>query len=176
MPQHNHAESAPPTFAAVLTVALMAAIVWLLLTGSLNSQELVAGILVVVVALLLSRPRLGIMGGVRWSLYLPGAILVYLAYFARELFRSNLDVARRVLSPSLPLRPAVVRVHTALTSDLGRMLLANSITLTPGTLTLDVDDDMLTIHWIDCPPGTDIEAATRAIAAGFERHLARFVR
>lgn len=165
-----------PTLAASLTLILMTAIVWLLLTGTLDKQEVAAGALVIGIVTWLARKRIRILNGVRWSFFLPGAILVYLGYFAMELVRSNFDLARRILSPSLPLRPAVVQVRTELASDLGRMLLANSITLTPGTLTLDVEGDLLTIHWIDCPPGTDIEAATRAIAAGFERHIARFVR
>lgn len=164
------------TVANGLTALLMAAILWLLLTGSLDGQELVAGALVSVVAVLLGRGKTGILGGLRWSFALPGAILIYLGVFAVALVRSNIDVARRVLAPDLPIRPAVVRVRTGLTSDLGRLLLANSITLTPGTLTVDVEGDLLTIHWIDCPPGSDLESATAAIAAQFERHLGRFVR
>lgn len=159
-----------------LTALLMAAILWLLLTGTLDGQELAAGVLVAVVAATLGYRRSGILSGVRWSFALPGAILIYLGVFAVALFRSNIDVARRVLSPDLPIRPAVVRVRTGLSSDLGRLLLANSITLTPGTLTVDVEGDLLTIHWIDCPPGSDLESATAAIAAQFERHLGRFVR
>jgi multicomponent Na+:H+ antiporter subunit E len=80
-----------------------------------------------------------------------------------------------VLAPSLPINPGVVQVRTGLTSDLGRLLLANSITLTPGTLTVDVDADLLLIHWINCPPDVDMEEATRLIAADFEKHLAGFV-
>ena len=54
-------------------------------------------------------------------------------------------------------------------------MLANSITLTPGTLTVDVEGDALLVHWIDCPPGTDIATATQTIASGFERHLRGFL-
>jgi multicomponent Na+:H+ antiporter subunit E len=159
-----------------LTVLLLTAILWLLLTGTFDAQELVAGALVSLVVGALAYRRSGILGGIRWSFVLPGAILLYLWVFCIALFRSNIDVARRVLSPSLPLRPGVVQVRTGLTSALGRLLLANSITLTPGTLTLDVEDDLLTIHWIDCPPDIDLETATAVIAADFERHLRRFVR
>jgi len=85
-------------------------------------------------------------------------------------------MARRILTPSLPLNPEVVEVKTELQSDLGRLLLANSITLTPGTLTVDVKDDRLLVHWVDCRPGTDLEQATQAIAAGFERHIKGFLK
>lgn len=155
---------------------LMIGILWLLLAGSFDIQELVVGALATVVIGFVAYARSGILGGVRWSFSLPGAILIYLWTFWIALLRSNFDVARRVLSPSLPLRPGMVQVQTRLTSALGKLLLANSITLTPGTLTVDVEDDLLTIHWIDCPPGIDLEAATAAISADFERHLLRFVR
>ena len=52
----------------------------------------------------------------------------------------------------------MVRITTSLRSDLGRLVLANSITLTPGTLSVDIDGETLLVHWIDCPPGTDIGA------------------
>ena len=176
MTDSQSAKTNQATPAALLTLALMTAILWLLLTGSLDNQELTAGVIVIVIVAILSRGKTHILNGVRWSILLPAWIVTYLAYFAVALFRSNFDVARRVLTPSLPLRPGVVQVRTELTSALGRLLLANSITLTPGTLTVDVEDDLLTIHWIDCPPDIDLESATRTIAAGFERHLKRFVR
>jgi len=165
-----------PATATGLTLLLLVAVLWLLLTGTLDTQELVTGAVVTVVVAALSYAKSGIFAGVRWSFFLPGALLIYLWIFSIALLRSNIDVARRVLSPDLPIRPGVVQVRTGLTSALGRLLLANSITLTPGTLTVDVEDDLLTIHWIDCPPDLDMDAATAAIAGDFERYLRRFVR
>lgn len=153
---------------------VVALLLWVLLVGSLAPEELAAGLLVALVVVAVSGSRLAILDGVRLR---PAALLHivgYLGYFLVALIRSNIDMARRVLSPSLPLRPAVVEVVTALESPLGRLVLANSITLTPGTLSVDVRGDRLLVHWVDCPPGTDLAAATRAIAAGFERHLSGF--
>jgi multicomponent Na+:H+ antiporter subunit E len=119
--------------------------------------------------------RLAILSGVKLN---PAALLHlvrYLAYFIKALILANLDMARRVLSPSLPLRPAVVEVETHLQSPLGKLLLANSITLTPGTLSVDVQDERILVHWVDCPPGTDLSRATRTIAASFERHISGFL-
>lgn len=96
--------------------------------------------------------------------------LVYLLVFAWELLKSNLDVARRVLSPGLPINSGIVEVKTKLTSPMGRMILANSITLTPGTLTVDIESDSLYIHWIDVK-SDDINAATDAIVRKFEKYL-----
>ncbi len=171
-----HSHSAAPTTATTLTALLVALLLWLLLTGSLDGQELFIGLLVAVVTVLLARRRSALFDGIIWSSQLPGAVLLYLGYFLRALVHANLDMARRILSPALPIRPALVQVRTELTSPLGRLLLANSITLTPGTLTVEVEDALLTIHWIDVPPDTDIDAATRAICADFERYLRGFVR
>jgi multicomponent Na+:H+ antiporter subunit E len=84
-------------------------------------------------------------------------------------------MARRVLSPSLPIRPGMVEVFTRLQSPLGRLLLANSITLTPGTLSVDVLEDRIQVHWIDISPGADMLNATRAIVEQFERYLREFL-
>ncbi len=98
--------------------------------------------------------------------------IVYLFVFVGELIKSNLDVARRVLSPSLPINPGIVEVKTKLKSKMARLLLANSITLTPGTLTVDMIDDTLYIHWIDVK-SDDIEIATKEIVSKFEKYLTK---
>ena len=135
-----------PTLVHYLLVLAVSMLLWLLLAESLAPQELIAaavgGVLVTVVA----APRLGIFTGMRFAPGAPVSLVRYLVHFFRALVIANLDVARRVLSPSLPIRPAVVEVKTELTSPLGRMLLANSITLTPGTLVIDVLDDRLLVH------------------------------
>lgn len=181
-PVAEHANSEKPApaenqqtarVAAILFVATV--LLWLLLTGSLDTQELIAGLLVAVAATALSTSRGAIVGGLRLTPAAPLHMLVYLWVFFIALIKSNLDVARRVLAPSLPINPGVVQVRTGLRSELGRLLLANSITLTPGTLTVDMEGDLLLIHWINCPPDVDMEAATRLIAADFEKHLAGFV-
>jgi multicomponent Na+:H+ antiporter subunit E len=155
---------------AVLTL------LWVLLAGSLRQDELIAGVVVAVLVTLIAGPRLAVLSGVRLTPLAPLYLLTYLGTFFLALIRANLDVARRVLSPSLPIRPAVVEVETRLKSPLGRMLLANSITLTPGTLSIDIQGDRILVHWIDCPPGTDLKAATRAISETFERHIRGFLK
>jgi multicomponent Na+:H+ antiporter subunit E len=151
-------------------------LLWLLLAGSLDPQELLAAAVVGLLVTLVATPRLGIFTGMRFTLSAPLYLLRYLVRFFVALVIANFDVARRVLAPSLPIRPAIVEIRTELRSTLGRMLLANSITLTPGTLTIDVRDNLLLVHWIDCPPGTDLEQATAAIAAGFEGHIKGFLK
>lgn len=149
---------------------------WLLLTDSLATAELLAGLLVALAAIVLTNSQLAAFDCLKLGLGAVGHLLAYGVVFAIALLRANLDMARRILSPSLPIRPALVHVRTELQSDFAKLLLANSITLTPGTLSVDVQDDLILVHWIDVPPGIDIDAATRTIAASFERHIGGFLK
>ncbi|HFD78819.1 MAG TPA: cation:proton antiporter [Gammaproteobacteria bacterium] len=172
----EHTADIPPlSWPHYLLVFFVSLLLWVLLTGTFDRQELVAGVLVSAAVTLLFGRRFEIFTGFRFSWLAPFHILSYLGYFFVALIRANLDLAARVLAPSLPINPALVEIRTGLKSPLGRMLLANSITLTPGTLTVDVVDDRLLVHWVYCPPGTDLHQATERISAAFERHLSRFL-
>lgn len=96
----------------------------------------------------------------------------YLPNFLWEVIKANLDVAYRVLHPKLPINPGIVKVKTTLKSDTALTFLANSITLTPGTLSVDIDRDngVLYIHWIDVK-AKDVESATKIIVTRFEKIL-----
>ena len=98
----------------------------------------------------------------------------YLPKFLWECFKANLDVAYRVLHPKLPINPGIVKVKTILKSDTALTFLANSITLTPGTLSVDIDRDngILYVHWIDVK-AKDVESATKIIVERFEKILLR---
>ena len=104
------------------------------------------------------------------------ALLRYLLYFFYALLKANFDLAKRVLSPDMKIHPRMVEINTTMQSDLGKLFLANSITLTPGTLTVDVYDNRMLVHWIDCPEHLDIEATTKAVVNKFEKYLKGFVR
>jgi len=150
-------------------------IVWLLLVGTLNFSEIFVGFLVAVFTVWLSSSHLSFLDDIKLNRATPLFILRYLWVFLLALLHANIDLARRVLSPSLPINPAMVEVETQLKSSLGKLILANSITLTPGTLTVDVVGERLLVHWIDSSPGRDLEHATHAIAESFERHLREFL-
>lgn len=72
--------------------------------------------------------------------------LRYSAWLAREVVISALDVAKRVLDPALPIDPVVVTLPLAQRTDAGRTVYANSITLTPGTVSIDLDDTSVRVH------------------------------
>lgn len=158
-----------------LLVFFVCMLLWVLLVGTLDPQELVAGATVSLLVTVLFGSRFDILTGFRFSWMAPVHIGSYLAVFMVALVRANFDMARRVLSPSLPIRPRLVAVTTGLRSPLGKMLLANTITLTPGTLTVDIEDDRLLVHWVDCPYGSDAEAITQQVAGAFEARLKGFL-
>lgn len=142
-------------------------IFWLLLNGSVAPDVAVAGIVVAGVITMIFAEGLSFLSGYRFS---PRATLGYFGFFFKELVVANLRMAQLVLNPALPVHPAFVRVRTRLTHPVGRLLLANSITLTPGTLTVEMAGEWLYVHWVVADT-TDPEAATQAIVAGFEKYL-----
>ncbi len=174
MEQSSH-ELRPSAGHYVFTYSVVV-LLGLLLAGSLRQDEVLSALVVGGIVTALTVPRMSIMAGVRLSLGAPLSLVTYLGVFFVALIRANLDVARRVLSPALPIRPNVVEVRTGLKSPLGKLVLANSITLTPGTLSVDLQDDRILVHWIDCAPGSDIDNATHAIAESFERHIRGFLK
>ena len=145
-------------------------VIWVLLNHKLTPEVLLSGAVVAFVIALIACSKCDVYMDIRFT---PKAIaysFVYIFIFLRELVKSNFDVARRVISPKLPINPGIVEVKTSLKSKLGRMILANSITLTPGTFTVEMQDDRLFIHWIDVK-SDNIEEDTKLIVSKFEKYL-----
>jgi len=144
--------------------------IWLLLNNSLAPEILLSGLLISILLPFL------FCGNCQVFTYLkltPKSILytfMFLLTFLQELVKANLDVARRVITPSLPINPGIVEVKTKLQSKIARVVLADCITLTPGTFTLEVVEDSLFIHWIDVK-STDVEKSTQLIVEKFEKYL-----
>ena len=175
------------TFPAFLSTMIVCFIFWILITGMLadliegegiSLQALIAGILVSGgVALFSARFFIHEHAFYLWH---PKRFFIGLFYciivFPWELIKANCDVARRALSPSLPVNPGIVKVTTELTSDYGLSALANSITLTPGTITMDVVEEVeknyLYIHWIDVG-STNEKKAGDMIKGRMEKWLRR---
>jgi multicomponent Na+:H+ antiporter subunit E len=101
--------------------------------------------------------------------------VVYLFVFAYYVIKSNLDVAYRVLHPAMPIRPGIVKTTTKLRSASARTLLANSITLTPGTLTIDtMENGAFYVHWINVSTAEEGEATAR-ILGRFEWFISKIL-
>lgn len=152
----------------ILFVTLM--LFWLMLNSRLEADILIVGSIISLAITLLYRNGLSFFTEFRFT---PAAFVAgfrYYGYFFKELFKSNLTLAAIVLSPSLPVNPAIIKVRTKLKSRMGRLMLANSITLTPGTLTVEMEGEWLYIHCVTLA-SADLEEATAQIISGFESYL-----
>jgi len=146
-------------------------IVWMLLTWSTDIQIVIAGLIASAIVAILFHEILPKEHHLFISPMRLFWLLVYLPVFFYYVMKANLDVVYRALHPKMPIKPGIVKIKTQLTTESGITALANSITLTPGTLTVDLTDDgFLYIHWINVK-SDDIEEATKHIAYKFEWFL-----
>jgi multicomponent Na+:H+ antiporter subunit E len=139
-----------------LLLALGLAAVWFLLSG--HTDPLLLGLGVVSVALttalawrmdvtdLESHP---VLAGMRYVAFWP--------WLAWEIFKANIDVAKRILSPSAPISPTCFRLEASQKTVLGRVVYANAITLTPGTVTIDVSGSTFEVHALASETADDLQ-------------------
>jgi multicomponent Na+:H+ antiporter subunit E len=126
-----------------LSVALAA--LWMLLSGHTESHLLALGALSVVLSVGVVR-ALGILDRETIPVHLLGRALLYWPWLLWEIVKANWDVAKIIANPSLPISPTMMRVRASQKTDLGKAIYANSITLTPGTLSVGLEGDEITIH------------------------------
>lgn len=157
---------------------VLALVIWILLTwpfvdGEIDRQVVIAGLIASVLVALLFHDILPKEHRVFISPMRVFWFLVYIPVFFYYVLKANLDVVYRALHPRMPIKPGIVKIKTMLKTDSGITALANSITLTPGTLTVDLTDDgFLYVHWINVK-SDDVEQATQHIARRFEWFLQR---
>ncbi len=157
-------------YKSILVSFLILFIVWFLLNNTFDLIVLGVGVFVSLFIAILFCRNCELFSELKFTPKAFFYTIIYLCVFLIELIKSNLDVAFRVVSPSLPINPGMVEVKTKLKSKMARMILANSISLTPGTLTVKIEDDKLLIHWIDVK-STDIDQATKDIVSKFDNYL-----
>lgn len=156
-----------------VTVFILALLFWLLITFRFTVSDIIAGsVAALLCAVLFGRYYFhAVYKFLQPSRYF--WFLVYLVIFILECIKANFDVAYRVLHPGMPVKPGIVKVKTTLKSGFGRMMLANSITMTPGTITVDIIDDDLYVHWIYVR-SEDPELYTHMITGQFEKYIKKF--
>lgn len=116
---------------------------WLLLSGHYVLLFIALGLASVALSVEISR-RMGVIDGEALALIPRG--LRYWPWLAWEVVKSNIDVARLILTPGRSISPTLVRLKCSQRTSLGRVIYANSITLTPGTVTVDLVGDELVVH------------------------------
>jgi len=163
---------------AVIVTFVLCMAFWVLLTWNFSSGELTAGALVSLAAALFAS-RFMVHENAFWLLNpakLFGLIYYVLIVFPVELIKANVDVAKRCFGGCKKVNPGIVKVPVDLESEYGQAMLANSITLTPGTITMEVTEEegqtYYYIHWIDVTAPSGKEAGD-AIKANLEKGVRR---
>ena len=126
-------------------LVLALAVLWFALSGQTSPFFIGLGVVSVLLTLWLAG-RLRIIDRNASPFYRLPQMLVYLGWLIVEVVKANIAVIARVLGPRHAIDPAVVRLRTRARTDLGKALFANSITLTPGTVTIDVQGDKVMVH------------------------------
>ena len=151
-------------------LAVLLTFLWFAANSSLAVEALATGTLISVVLAYMFTRKPSAWRDVRLSPERLHHFILYTGVFLVELVRANINMMRYVYAPRIKINPGIVRIRTKLKTPVGRLALANSIALTPGSLVVDIDDDSLFIHWLDVKT-TDPDEATRAIAGALEEHL-----
>ncbi|RKY55476.1 MAG: cation:proton antiporter [Candidatus Neomarinimicrobiota bacterium] len=155
-----------------ITVFILSFLVWLALTHIGDIQEVIAGLIVAIIVSMIAGEFLITTEKSEHIIKRFISAILYLFKFLWEMIKANFHVAYIVLNPNLPIKPGIVKIRTNLTKDSAITVLTNSITLTPGTLTVDVNPETreIYIHWIDVL-STDVEESTKLIGGRFEKLL-----
>ncbi len=122
-------------------------VIWLLMSGHYQPLLLALGVVSCLGVVFIAR-RMDVVDHEGVPIHLGAKSVVYWLWLIKEVVKANLDVARRIVAPSLPISPTVITVKTSQKSELGQVIYANSITLTPGTVSMLVRDDEITVHAI----------------------------
>ncbi|MCB0209445.1 MAG: Na+/H+ antiporter subunit E [Anaerolineae bacterium] len=150
----------------IFLLNILLAVAWASLEGEFSGVNLLAGFVLGYFALWLTQ---FVMGTSNYFVKLR-QVVELLALFTWELIRANLRVAYSVLAPFSSMRPGIVAVPLDLKSDLGITTLANMITLTPGTLSIDVSDDRKVVY-VHGMHVDHLEDFKHEIKDGFERKV-----
>lgn len=128
---------------------------WLLLSGHytvfITTLGVISCILVVTVTL-----RMDVADREGHPIHLTWRGLTYWPWLVIEIIKANIDVAKLVLAPNMPITPTMLRVKASQTSDLGQVIYANSITLTPGTISIDVANGEILVHALSKSSAEDL--------------------
>ncbi len=141
---------------------------WLLWSGHLELLLLGLGVLSCVVVVVLSL-RMGVLDDEGPGVVAGWRLALYTPWLLWQIVLANIDVARRILHPKLPIAPRMIRVRAKQKSALGRTIFANSITLTPGTVSVDLDGDDIVVHALTAEAAQELkEGAMNRRVAGLD--------
>jgi multicomponent Na+:H+ antiporter subunit E len=142
--RRQRGETSVSVFRTVSLFAVLGA-VWLLWSGHYTGLMLTLGALSCALVVYIAH-RMDVIDHEGHPIHLTWRFPAFWAWLMVEIVKSNIDVTRRVLHPKLPIDPRLFVVKTSQHTDLGRVIYANAITLTPGTVSTDVRADSIQVH------------------------------
>lgn len=134
--------------------------VWMLWSGHYSVDHMLVLVLGIVscVFVVYMAGRMGIVDEEGHPIHLAARLLLYIPWLVWAIVKANIDVAKRVLSPSMPISPCMVRIKATQKTDLTRVIYANSITLTPGTVSVDLVGDDILVHALTREAAEDVQS------------------
>jgi len=128
-----------------LSLGLVLGILWLLLSGHFEPLLLSLGVLSVLIVVFAAH-RMDVIDHEGHPIHLGWRSILYWPWLLWEIAKANIDIARVIVQRKMPIAPTVLRIKASQESALGQVIYANSITLTPGTVTIELEDGMLNVH------------------------------
>lgn len=129
----------------IFSLSILLSAVWLLVSGLYQPLPLLLGLGSVALVVWIAH-RMDVADHEGVPVHLGPRVVGYWLWLLKEILRSNIDVARRVLSPGLPISPCVFEVEALQETALGQTIFANSITLAPGAVSMSMGGKRITIH------------------------------
>ena len=148
---------------------LLFLLAWIIFNGNITLEIFIFGVVIAAVMLAFMCKFMDYTLKTELNVYKKSIwFFVYVGLLIREIIKSNLAIIPRILTVEEEMEPVIVKFRTSLKSDFTRMLLANSITLTPGTITISLEEDEYTIHCLDTSlaeglENSDIEKALKRL-------------
>lgn len=147
----------------IIAVAAFIFFFWFMLSGHTETLLIVLGLLSTLFTIFLSR-RMKIIDHESYPLHLSARLLRYSPFLVKEIILANVDVIKRILTPGHYISPTIVTLPASQKNDLSKVIYANSITLTPGTVTLDLSGDELIVHALSEEGAEDLQTGRMAEA------------
>ena len=145
----------------IIIAASLFFLFWYMLSGHTETLLIVLGILSTLLTIFLSA-RMNIIDHESYPFHLSGRLLRYYPYLAKEIIKANIDVIKRILTPGRSISPQIITLPVSQKTELSKVIYANSITLTPGTVTLELSGDEIKVHALSKESAEDLQTGEMA--------------
>ncbi len=156
----------------ILLLNILMAMTWVLLSGDFTFTNFIQGLIISYVIIFLSQKSVS---GSHYFKKIP-LFISFIGFFLKEMFVANILVAYDILTPTNYMKPGIIAIPLSVKTDYEISLLANLITLTPGTLSLDISNDRKVLYIHAMYLDEDVEKFRQSIKNGFEKRIIQLMR